>query len=63
MCKCELRQVGHIPIMIRFMSAGSGTGTEAKSSVRNLRFEMRRQSCLIETGNFFPFNLFKTDGK
>ena len=63
MCKCELRQVGHIPIMIRFMSAGSGTGTEAKSSVRNLRFKIRRQSCLIETGNFFPFNLFKTDGK
>ncbi len=52
MCKCELRQVGHIPIMIRFMSAGSGTGTEAKSSVRNLRFKMRCQSCSIETGNF-----------
>jgi len=63
MCKCELRQVGHIPIMIRFMSAGSGTGTEAKSSVRNLRLETRRQRCLIVTGNFLPFNLFETDGK
>jgi hypothetical protein len=62
MCKWELRQVGHIRITVSYL-AGSGTRTEAKSSVRNLRLETRRQRCLIVTGNFLPFNLFETDGK